>query len=121
MLAKSPDSIHEGPPVLTRRELAFVVLGMLAVLVAFVSIQRAMLGQPVFQLTVGMSESELTAIAGPPDTTYQAGDTIPKFGNQPASVADGRVLEFRSFPKANLRTLVFMQEDRAIRIAHEVN
>lgn len=107
--------------MLTRREFTFVVLGMLAVLVAFVSIQRAILSQPVFRLTVGLSESELTAIAGSPDTTYQAGDTIPKFGNQPASVADCRVLEFRAFPKACHRALVFMREDRAIRVAHEVN
>lgn len=107
--------------MLTRRELAFVVLGMLAVLVVFESFHRAIINQPVFRLTVGMSESELTAIAGPPETIYQAGDTIPKFGNQPASVADCRVLEFRAFPKASFRTLVFMQEDRAIRIAHEVN
>jgi len=106
---------------MTRREATFVVLGMLAVLVAFVSIDRAISSQPVFRLTAGMSEAKLTAIAGLPDTIWQAGDTIPKFGNQPAFVADCRVLEFRSFPKACLRTLVFMQGDRAIRVAHEVN
>ncbi len=107
--------------MMTRREVTFVVVGMLAVLVAFGSFHRAIVSQPVFRLAVGMSESELTAIAGPPEAINQAGEEIPKFGDQPVSVSECRVLEFRAFPKGNFRTLVYMQEDRAIRIAREVD
>jgi hypothetical protein len=107
--------------MMTRREVTFVVLGMLAVLVAFVSFHQAIVSQPVFRLAVGMSESELTAIAGPPEAIYQAGEEIPKFGGKPVSVSECRVLEFRAFPKGSFRTMVFMQDDRAIPIARDVN